>query len=548
MAIQRAAPMPVPPEEAARIRSNLAKEYGAEVWEGPERRVLLIRVPRDDPDPVNDVEAAVEHLQPDDVDDVSHCLLMGEQRVAQVYVRPLQDLMKERLAFDRRQAEHWRQELPGQLSHSLFQAPDDPRRRWRLAIRVPCDSVSEVEEQHFDDLVEGIGPQLETSRFKQIVAVYVIAANDHIRLQGSVFLKEMHDKWVDEERLARKEAEERKAATHHRARLEEDKRRQDDERLALLREVDRKMARFKADKAVGSSVARRNDDLATTEDPAGQARVIEIEPAGGLLAESETTLIAQPSGPRNPRGPWTVTDVEQPEAPANSADALLARAAAESADVSARLIKDVPATNDVVYDTDAAVADLVGVPRGLTDRLDALRARVDTAIDLAPSRLDLPRSSTRRSAVATRTPRSERSARLERAGIGASRMDRESTRRSSTSTTPRRNIDLPRGDTQGRLRFRLEECGFDVISSPAIAGHVIDLAAERPDGKPQRVVCRIVPRLDVPIARQLLKTARELEVDLVLCVAEQVDDEAARILVATKVKLATPQDVTAYRF
>ncbi len=515
MAIQRAAPMPIPPEEAARLRGSLAPEYGAEVWEGPERRVLVIRVPRADPDPVNDVEAAVEHLQPGDVEDLTHCLLMGDQRVAQVYVRPLHDLMKDRLAFDARQAAHWRQELPGQLGHALFQSPEDPRRRWRLAVRLPCASVAEVEEEHFDDLVEGIGPLLETPRFKQLVAVYFIAANDHLRLSAHVFLGEMGEKWVSEERIRRKEEEERKAEEADRSRAAAEKRRQEAERIALLKEVDRKMARYQAERAVGGPIP---DAPPEPEDRS-------TRPDRLLVDEQETTLVARPpERPKNPRGPWTVTDVEQPEGPAHSADALLERAAADTIEVPKALLKDVPQELKVSYDTDAAVADLMDKPGRLASRLEALRARVDNALENAPG-----------------------PARTEPVRRSRSSIRRESIR---DPVLPR-SRDVPRPeprDPKGRLQARLESSGYDVLSSPPIAGHQIDFAAERPSGSPQRVVARLVPRLDITVAKQLLKTARELEVDLVLCVAEHVDAEAQRLLVATKIKVARPADVAAYRF
>ncbi len=543
MAIQRAAPMPLPPEEAARLRSELSKEYGSEVYEGSERRVLVIRVPREDPDPVNDVEAAIEHLQPADVEDISQCLLMGDQRVAQVYVRPLQDLMRERLAFDRAQADHWRQELPGQLSHAVFQAPDDPRRRWRLAVRLPVASVAEVEEEHFDDLVEGIGPLLDTPRFKQLAAVYFIAAQDHLRLQASVFLTEMREKWSSEERARRQAEAERKAADETRLTEAAAKRRAEEERIALLREVDRKMARYQAERAAGTSFA----------DVEGRARSPSLSNAApshvpgrpehqGVLAEAETTLTARTPGPR---GPWSVRDVEQPEAAANSAEALLARAAAESADVAAKLIKDVAPKDDVIYDTDAAVASLVDGPKRLVNRLDALRARVDSAIDLSPVRTPVRATEERTQRRSDRFVPRRDSTRTEPA-----RNDPAAPGSSIRGTDPARDImaGIPRGDAKGRLKARLEACGFDVITAPSTPGHALDIAAERPDGDPQRVVARVVPRLDVATAKQLLKTARELDVDLVLCVAEHVDGEASRILVATKVKLATPADVAAYRF
>ena len=131
----------LPAQELATLRTELAPQYGARVVDEGDRKILLIRVPRKEPDPVNDVESAVDYLDPRDVQDITHCLLLGDQSVAQVYAGPLRDLMADRRVFDKQQVAEWRERMPGALTHQLYRSPADPRRRWRLAVRLPCASV-----------------------------------------------------------------------------------------------------------------------------------------------------------------------------------------------------------------------------------------------------------------------------------------------------------------------------------------------------------------------------------------------------------------------
>jgi hypothetical protein len=94
-----------------------------------------------------------------------------------------------------------------------------------------------------------------------------------------------------------------------------------------------------------------------------------------------------------------------------------------------------------------------------------------------------------------------------------------------------------------RLHERLEESGFDIMDAPDIPGIIIDVAAERARGDPQRLVVRFAERLDVQTARELLKVARDLDVDMVLCVTDQPEPEGKRLLVATKIKVVRSSEV-----
>ncbi|HET6398505.1 MAG TPA: hypothetical protein VFH47_03010, partial [Candidatus Thermoplasmatota archaeon] len=92
-----------------------------------------------------------------------------------------------------------------------------------------------------------------------------------------------------------------------------------------------------------------------------------------------------------------------------------------------------------------------------------------------------------------------------------------------------------------RLRMGLQAAGFDVLARPPVQGHVVHLAAERPDSYPHRVICRSEPRLTMDVALDMLDAARDLGADVALVVAPEADPEAQRRLIATKAKHVTPE-------
>lgn len=537
MAIQRAAALPAPAPEVSQARATLARRYGATVWDGPDRRVLLVRTPGKEPDPVNHVEEAVEFLRPDDVKGITHCLLVGDEAVAQVYTRPLQDLMRQREAFDRGMAASWRERLPGTLSHVLFQAPEDPRRRWRLAVRIPAGSIQELDEAVLEDLADAMGPELETSRMKQVCAVYLIASHDDVRLEADLFLQEMTTTWQDEDRR-------RRAELAQAQRRDEERRRKEAERRRIVAEMERKMSRS-----------------------AASARAAPVRRGGSTASGARAGLPADPQDARGTAGSAAADAGANAGSPLSDARSGAARPLAEStATITAR--PEVRHLRDQVDRLPAGPWLPDNAPAGLeaaahlveqqdeqaaaVDKLDELRDRVDRAVKAAP----VPSSRMRGRAGVGRTTASGGTPTTGRAASGdrAASRDRMAApdrtaglRRASPGAAPDdgatvSNEARPISTRLVPARDFLVAAGFEVLEAPATT-HAIDLAAERAEGDPQRVVVRVVERLDPEVAKGLLKTARELEVDLVLCVADHVDPEGKRLLVATKIKVIGPADL-----
>lgn len=559
MPIQRTVSLPAPSDVVALARRELAPRYGAQVWDGPDRRVLLVRVPRREPDPVNDVEEAVDFLRPADVADITHCLLVADEAVAQVYSRPLQELMAERQALDRRIAASWRDRLQG-LAHAVFQAPEDPRRRWRLAVRLPLDSVRDLREKVLEDLAEGMGAELATQRFSQIVAVYLIAGADDVRLEADMFIQELRAKWASEEGR-------RRAALEVSQREAEAQQRREQERRQILQEMEARLAvrqRAAADAGTGRAAAalRRRGEAPGSRDRAGAAiggaDARAVGPASAAAPPGRATgasvqgaarardAAAGGGSPPGPAGAPLAEDVRtirahEPE----QRDGARFRSRAPGAARIPQRVQELRARIDRIVDpaggsgtagAAAASPDDASGARSMAPEQQARRHHADGRA--AATDDPVPASSRPRAVGASQAARAAGVADAPGAGAGGGSGERDVGLEPAVEGAARA---LPPG-LQGLLD-RLEQAGFEILVRPPTPGHVIDLAAERPEGHPQRIVVRAVERLDSDVAKELLKTSRELEVDMVLCVADEVDAEGERLLVASKVDVVAPAEV-----
>lgn len=458
MAIRRSLPMPVPPEELSKIQSYLSPQYGAQVWEDGHHRVLLVRVPHDAPDMVNDVEHAVEYLAPADTQDLTHCILIGDKRLHAVPHGPLQELMARRVEFDNTQCALLRQTLAEGDWH-LYRAPDDPHRAWRLGIHLERATVSAVEDDDLEALTDELGPHLEEPRFADVRAVYLVARKDHVRLDPDLFLQDLQDRFHDDEREREQELAACHAAERARRQAEAAEREKEREHRRIVRDIERRF---------GSKTRT------TRHEAPGRVAV-------GRMRSMEESRLPDQSAPERRGLP------DRPDAPER---------------------REMP----------GKAAGLAG--GGLSDR------------PMAPVRPDLPPADAPAEEQLLHTA-TEVEADVELLQARMDRIDHEGSR------PPTQRERTP----PERLHRRLVDAGYDVLEAPETGEHVVDLAAERARGYPQRVIARFPDRLTHAIADELLQTARALEVDMSLCVCEAADPEAKRKLVATKVKWLTPKEL-----
>lgn len=289
MAIPRTVPVPVPPEELQRARDQLAP-YGSLVWEDEHHRTLIVRVPGEQPDPVNHLEKAIDHISPGDARGITHVLLVADRRAEAVPPQPVRDLMSDRVAFDRRECARLRDEL-GPHDHFFYTATGDPRRLARLALRLPRTSVHGLEDEDLDAFTTTLGPRLAAGQAKGVRAVYLIADRDDVRLDPDLFLPDLQARWSDADRRRRLLEDTDRAERTHRVRKETEHQR-------LLRDLQRRFGENE-----GFDTERRGTVRAPLRrGPAPEATAAMPSPPAQRPARQDAPP-ARPTGPPAPEVP-----------------------------------------------------------------------------------------------------------------------------------------------------------------------------------------------------------------------------------------------------
>ncbi|MGB0651693.1 MAG: hypothetical protein ACPGQL_00700 [Thermoplasmatota archaeon] len=411
---------PVPAARLAELRQQLSPQYGSSLWDDDGQRVLVIRVPQEEPDMVNDLERAVEFVEPANTRQLDQVLLLGARRAHAVPPSVLEPLMARRMAFDARQATALRQRLGDELPTLVYRDPQDPRKLTRLGVHIEAPTVGAVSDAQLDALADALGPDLD-GRLAAVQAVHLVAAQDDVRLDPALFFQDLRDRFTSEERKRRLQAEK-----------EARERRKEAEHRRLIHEME---SRFRSVRAPVRRVSDLEPGRAGRADRSGHARA--------LVQEAAVSAYGQVPEPGSALVQETVTE-------------------------------------SVIQ---------TGRRRATPDREE-------------------PRGD-------------ERPQEQGRDATG------ESTR--------------PAG--WHKLLERLASHGFEALVEPGVPGHRVDIAAERDDGYPARMIAIFPPRLTRAVADELLRTSRELGVDLAVAVCEAVDPEARNRLVATKAKWIAPHDI-----
>jgi hypothetical protein len=423
MTVRRMQALDVPAAELERMKQALSPRYGSELWDPDGQALLVVRVPRDEPDLVNDLEGAVDYLSPGDVLAAKVTLFVGHQRSHIIPTPTLQGLMEARAALDRAQADAARRALkPGE--HQVLQAPGDPRRLHRLLLRLPIAKVADVTEAHLAPFVSSLGPLLRTPPLGQVRAVQLVADRDDVRLDADLFFQDLEERWHEE-------------------------RQRHDLAQALAAQ---QAAAAEASAAVAAQKQQEAAAAAAT--------------AQSLL--SRAPIAPQPAAPRT-----AVAPLRRPDQ-GGSWDASQA----------------------------APLPPAVSLPKPPADGMGDV---FEVGEPLPMARPGATQAAPR-GAAATQPP-----------------------------TAPVPNPAL------AELDSRLKALGFMTLASPG--RHGIDLAAERADGFPNRVIAFLPPALDVATADRVLAVARTVGVDQALVVCAQADTEARRRLIATKAKWLTAAEI-----
>lgn len=196
---RRVSALPLPQEELDKMAAALSPYYGGQVWEGAGSRILVVRVPREEPDPVNDLEQSVEYLSPADTQDLTAALLVGLKRTIAVPTQPFVDLMARRVQHDHDQCQELRKRIPAETGHLVYRHPADPKKVLRLGLRVPHDHVKSVSDSDSARWSAELGPGLKSGKYSGVRAVYLIARKDDVRIDGDLFFQDLKERVREDE-------------------------------------------------------------------------------------------------------------------------------------------------------------------------------------------------------------------------------------------------------------------------------------------------------------------------------------------------------------
>ncbi|HUR25347.1 MAG TPA: hypothetical protein VM327_04950 [Candidatus Thermoplasmatota archaeon] len=196
---RRVSALPLPQAELDKLKATLSPHYGGQVWEGAGARILVVRVPRAEPDIVNDIEEAVEYLSPADTQDLTAALLVGQERTHAVPTQPFAALMARRVQGDHDQCQELRRKISSDTGHLVYRHPADPRKVLRLAVRIPHDSAQALGDEDFARWATDLGPSLQAGKFAGVRAVYLIARKDDVRLDGDLFFQDLRARVQEEQ-------------------------------------------------------------------------------------------------------------------------------------------------------------------------------------------------------------------------------------------------------------------------------------------------------------------------------------------------------------
>lgn len=203
MPIIRSDEVPVSRDEVAQIRSRLERAFDHEVLVRDGRRLLFVRAPAEQPDPINDLEACLFQLPDWAVLDLDDVFLLGTRGSFHVPGRAVAPVLDRRNRLDRATLDHLRATLDPNYGVALHRVIGDTANAVRLGLRIPRTRVSDLGEPDLLRLAESLGPLLDSGEAGAAQLAYVLADEDHVRLRGGDLMADLAPRWkeLQEQRL-----------------------------------------------------------------------------------------------------------------------------------------------------------------------------------------------------------------------------------------------------------------------------------------------------------------------------------------------------------
>lgn len=184
-------------DELAALRLRLRDAYAFELVARDDQRLLFLRSPRAEPDPVSDLEDCLERVPDWALADVTDVFLLGGTGSFHVGAKTLQPVLDRRRRIDDALLQHWRNELDTNYGLGLHRVTGDPQNLVRLGVRLPRPKVSDLTESDLVRIARAAGPLLESGEAATVRLAYLLAEEDHVRLLGDDFFNDAQPRWTE---------------------------------------------------------------------------------------------------------------------------------------------------------------------------------------------------------------------------------------------------------------------------------------------------------------------------------------------------------------
>lgn len=186
--------LPLGAEEVAQLRARLVLPMAAELVERDDHRYLFVRSPRTDPDPVLDVDAALEAAPQWALTTLNDVLLLGSQSDLHVPSHIVRPVVEQILRADEAIARDVRSRLDVHYGVEVRRIPSDPVDVQRLLLHVPRQRCADVSESDLVALAQRLGPWLDQET-PNVRACHLVAEQDALRLPAAEVLEDLRQRW-----------------------------------------------------------------------------------------------------------------------------------------------------------------------------------------------------------------------------------------------------------------------------------------------------------------------------------------------------------------
>lgn len=187
-------------EEFTQIKLELDVPYKFHLLARDDQRILFLRTTHADPDPVSDLEACLERVPDASLRGVQHLVLVGANGNLHLPASVARPLLDRREALDRTAVAQLRAGLRPDYGVAVHRVAGDPASLLRIGVRIPRQRCLDLNEVDLRAMAQTVGPLVDDRSTQGAVVGYIVADEDHVRLQADELLADLAPRWEEEKK------------------------------------------------------------------------------------------------------------------------------------------------------------------------------------------------------------------------------------------------------------------------------------------------------------------------------------------------------------